>query len=115
MNALNSRVSVNRDQKYCIPKEVQPVDLHGRIQLTTFEGGRIWIDLRLFRLWEAAEGKSLNELMSDPRFLGWGDNQILSGIICLVEVTFRKVGMRTHNSRQNQCSRRVWFDHYREL
>ena len=70
---------------YSHPPQVQPGSLDGRPLLSLPEGGRVALDRTLLRLWQAAEGRTLDELLQGHRPPGTTQMQLRAALACLAE------------------------------
>jgi GT2 family glycosyltransferase len=70
---------------YQHPLGVNPIIQKNQILLTTPQGGRVWIDRMVLRLWEAADQRRMAQVLADFGEQGARQDEVLSGLACLAE------------------------------
>jgi len=71
--------------RYHKPNRVNPIVHGNRILLTTQEGGQVWIDRVVLKLLQAADQRSLSEILAEFRPSSLNETQIRAGLACLAE------------------------------
>ncbi len=71
--------------RYQIPTGVRSDQSRGQIFLKTREGGRVWVDKSVLRLWHAADGIGPDDVLSLLHPKPAERLQILAGLACLAE------------------------------
>ena len=71
--------------RYRIPPGVRAEYLKSRPVLATSSGGRVVVDYQLLQLWEAAEGRDLDEILTSFKFVPVPSREVRAALACLAE------------------------------
>ena len=71
--------------RYHKPDRVNPIFHGNRILLTTQEGGQVWIDRVVLELFQAADQRSLDQIIENFHLFSSNEMQIRAGLACLAE------------------------------
>jgi len=89
---------------YCAPEGIRSEIFHHHIYLSTASGGKIALDNYVHMIWQMANGKSMEDILSRTCHSEVGSNQILATLACLVEAGLlsRKNDQPPNKIRENE-------------